>query len=84
MATSINSSTNEVRSTQTCRSRIFEHAATSRKEQGPPATLLIFPPASAKGCLNATAPNLIPYDGNRLCLGLGPFLLQFEMREQHC
>lgn len=69
MATSIDSSTNEVRSTQTCRSRIFERAATSRKEQRPPATLLIFPPASAKGCQNATAFRVVPYYCNRLCAG---------------
>jgi|GEM_PF-338370 hypothetical protein len=33
------------------------------------ATLLIFPPASVKGCQNAAAPNLdlVPYYGNRLC-----------------
>ncbi len=45
-----NFSTNAVRSTPTCPSRIFEPAATSPEKQRPPTTLPIFPPASAKGC----------------------------------
>ena len=39
-----------------CPSQIFEHAATSPKEQKPPTTLPIFPPASARSAIRTLSP----------------------------